>query len=464
MASSANTPAVRAKRMMRLAPSNGSGVFSYTAGNPLIKFSIPDTQALLVGDEIRLCGTFLMRRDGAAAPTPIQDCNMDRTAGVQSVIQAIHIGSRRYSSNVLESIQSYARLNTQVVGMTTSSKGQRTTTYNECGGVGRGATSALQRETLGTMGTQDPVYQAARKGLPTISQVDAQGNTVGFEFAMKLTSGLLSQMVDLSVLGGLEVQITLASNFAMSWGTGLTTGQDYQIRDPYLICPILYKSDAQVAADRAAGAQMISFMSYTDLYSVIDSTDQAVVHRMNANGLVSVLQNYVPTSFLNNQLHNSLAGYTGGAIQSIEYSKSGVRFPLEYSMSPQRTVNGVGASQGLSMYQDTALEPQILWNAISCVKPTKDSKRSQLTTETNRGMNKADGIFATGVSFDQLSNAGMAVNGTITTNIRSSLQNPLVTDAGGVNTLASTPYSQYSYYYGRTNALVTPGAGIQIMS
>ena len=116
------------------------------------------------------------------------------------------------------------------------------------------------------------------------------------------------------------------------------------------------------------------------------------------------------------------------------------------------------------MYQDTALEPQILWNAISCVKPTKDSKRSQLTSETCRGMNKADGIFATGVSFDQLSNAGMAVNGTITTNIRSSLQNPLVTDAAGVNTLASTPYSQYSYYYGRTNALVTPGAGIQIMS
>ena len=55
-----NSPASQVKRFMRLAPSNGSGVFSFTNGNPVIRFSVADAQAMLIGKEMRFCGKLVI--------------------------------------------------------------------------------------------------------------------------------------------------------------------------------------------------------------------------------------------------------------------------------------------------------------------------------------------------------------------------------------------------------------------
>ena len=91
-----NSPASQVKRYMRLSPSNGSGDFSFTNGNPIIRFSVADTAAFLMGKNMRFCGNVKLFRDTATQPQYNDGANVDRIAGFQSMIQSVSIGSRRY--------------------------------------------------------------------------------------------------------------------------------------------------------------------------------------------------------------------------------------------------------------------------------------------------------------------------------------------------------------------------------
>lgn len=454
-------PSFRRKRYMRLAPSNGSGEFSFTNGNPIIKFSIPDSQSFLVGNELRFCGTFNLFRTtagGNTRATNLQGCNVDRTAGLQSVIQSLHIGSRRFSSNQLEVIHNYPRLVASLENVSKSAKGMRTTAWNEQGSVGKGKFNDQQQFNLSTLDGNDVVYALSRKRVVTGSLA----GTEGFEFSMRLTSGMLNSMVDLNLMGGLELQINLNANFAMCWGADVAADMKFTINDPYLIAPLLYKSEQQVAATANAGSTPINYMSYQSLYSVIDSNNQSVVHRLNAKNLISVIQNYIPVKYLNNTTQNGMACWNGGSISSIEYHKSGVRFPLEYNLEAVGTDANL-APFGNDPLVETDMNPQVLWNAQSSVRNVKDIHRSQQVPENLLGVNKWDSTWATGVTWDAISNAGINVQGTLTYDLKTDRYDP-TNDGTGTNNyhILNTPYAQYSFYLSK-NTLVASPQGIAVM-
>mgnify|MGYP003648975837 CR=1 FL=1 len=441
-------PSFRRKRYMRLSPSNGAGNFSFTNGNPIIKFSIPDSQSFLIGNELRFCGKFQLLRDGVTQPTNVQDVNIDRCNGLQGMISSIHIGSRRFSSSQLEVIHNYPRLVSSLDAIAQSSKGMRTTSFNEQGSVGKGKFNNSQNFTLSTIDADDIIFRVSRKSV----LVARDAANPEFEFSMRLTSGLLSGMVDLNLMGGLELQLNLNANYASAFGTGLTTGVKYTISNPYLIAPLLYKSEQQIA--QLPQQAPITYMSYQSLYSVIDSNNQSVVHRLNAKNLISVIQNYIPVKFINNTANNGMALHAGGQISSIEYHKSGVRFPLEYNIERVGTDSNI-APQGDSSLVKTDLTPQMVWNGQSAVKNVKDISRSQQTPENLLGVNIYDGVWTGGVSWDVISNAGVSVFGTLTYDLKTRREDP-TNSATNPNHTLQTPYAQYSYYLSKNTLMASP--------
>ena len=455
-----NSPAVQVKRYMRLAPSNGSGDFSFTNGNPIIRFSVADTQAMLVGKEMRLCGTLKVYRTGTTNTNYNQAVNIDRIAGVQSFISSVSIGSRRYSANVLEVVHNYPRLAKQLYTNTHSAKGMRTTTFNEHGGVGQGRYSERDTNGFGTDATG-----ATDRGLESARKSTLINN---FDFALRLNTGLLmNDAIPLNLLGGLEITINLNSNFASIYGQDTADDVNYVVSKPYLITPLLYMSPQQIASAQGQKQGAFSFMSYQSLYSVIDSTDQSIVHRLNSKNLVSVLQNYIPVKFLNNKTYNGLACWNAGGIKSLEFHKDGVRFPLEYNLQTNKD-NAVGSNDDEEL-QRVDLNPQILWNAQNGVRNVKDIKRSQIIPENLLGRSKDDGVYTTGISWDLVSGAGIAVQGTLTYDLRTKLEDPVNKDlvgGGGTPTLNhsnQTPFAQYSFYLSKQNLLINKGSGIMVM-
>lgn len=465
-----NSPASQVKRYMRLSPSNGSGDFSFTNGNPIIRFSVADTAAFLMGKNMRFCGNVKLFRDTATQPQYNDGANVDRIAGFQSMIQSVSIGSRRYSSNVLEVVHNYPRLAAQLYANTHSPKGMRTQTFNEHGAVGKGRYNKNHMGTFGTsanLNATDRVLESARKG--TIA-ADGQMGTEGFDFALRLNTGLLmNEAIPLNLLGGLEITINLAPNFGSMYGNGITANCSYTISKPYLMCPLLYMSDMDVAQYNSQAQGTFSFMSYQSLYSVLNSTDQSIVHRLNSRNLQSVLQSYVPVKFLNNTKYNQMALWDGGAVNSVAYMKEGVRYPLEYNISVRGT-NGEGTNEGEDL-QKVSLTPQVLWNSQTAIKSVKDIHRSQVIPENLLGQAKQDGVWGTGLSWDLVSGAGINVAGTLTYDIKSKLEDPENKDLVGLvagslvnpNHTLTTPYAQYSYYLSRANLMINKGQGIVVM-
>ena len=463
-----NSPASQVKRYMRLSPSNGSGEFSFTNGNPIIRFSVADTNAFLMGKNMRFCGNIKVFSNGTVAPNYNTGTNIDRIAGFQSMIQSVSIGSRRYSANVLEVVHNYPRLSAQLYANTHSPKGMRTQTFNEHGAVGKGRYNKNHMGTLGTSGNlniTDRVLESARKG--TIAG-DGQMGTNGFDFALRLNTGLLmNEAIPLNLLGGLEITINLAPNFGSMYGNGVTADCKYTVTKPYLVCPLLYMSDMEVAQYNSQAQGTFSFMSYQSLYSVLNSTDQSIVHRLNSRNMQSVLQSYVPVKYLNNTKYNQMALWDGGAVNSVAYMKEGVRYPLEYSISV-RSTNGDGTNENEDL-QKVSLTPQVLWNSQTAIKSVKDIHRSQVIPENLLGQAKQDGVWGTGISWDLVSGAGINVAGTLTYDLKSKLEDPENKDlvgAGGTanpNHTLTTPYAQYSFYLSRANLMINKGQGIVVM-
>ena len=456
-----NSPGSQVKRYMRLAPSNGSGQFSFTNGNPVIKFSVADTQALLVGKEMRFCGKLALFSEGTTSITHDKNINIDRITGIQSFISSISIGSRRYSSSVLEVIHNYPRLSSTLYAQTHSPRGMRTQIFNEQGGTGKGRYNNYDQKAQqsNASGDLDRSIKNARKSVLVGSDLNSP-----FEFALRLNTGLLmNEAIPLNLVGGLEITINLNSNFSALYGntTDLKADCSYRIIDPYLMCPLLYLNQGQIAESNQNPQGSFSFMSYQSLYSVLDSTDQSIVHRLNSRNLVSVIQNYIPIKYLNNRGYNGMACWEGGGIDNIEFHRDGVRYPLEYNLTVNKTIgDGTNDKENLQIGD---LNPAILWNALSTVGAVKDLTRSQIIPENIKGIAKQDGVYATGVNWDKISKVGINVNGTLTYDVRSKLEDPDDNDATNLNHTGQTPYAQYSYYLSKQNLLINKGQGIQVV-
>tara|TARA_R110002072_G_scaffold253987_1_gene412861 strand:- start:2708 stop:4081 length:1374 start_codon:yes stop_codon:yes gene_type:complete len=455
-----NSPASQVKRYMRLSPSNGSGSFSFTNGNPVIKFSVADTNAMLVGKEMRFCGKIIIFKTGTTTIAHTDVINIDRVAGLQSFISSVSIGSRRYSANVLEVVHNYPRLCSTLYAQSHSPKGMRTQIFNEHGGVGKGRFNEFDQKALQSNadGNNDRTLKNARNSVIINRTTKANG----FEFALRLNTGLLmNEAIPLNLLGGLEITINLNSNFSALYGSALASDCSYQILDPYLMCPLLYLNQAQIAESNQQPQGSFSFMSYQSLYSVLDSTDQSVVHRLNSRNLVSVIQNYIPIKYLNNKAYNGQACWEAGGIDNVEFHKDGVRYPLEYNLTVNKTV-GDGTNQNENL-QNSDLNPAILWNSLSTVGSVKDINRSQVIPENLKGIAKEDGVYTTGVSWDKISKVGINVNGTLTYDIKSKLEDPDNDDSTNPNHTLTTSYAQYSFYLSKNTLMINKGQGITVM-
>jgi hypothetical protein len=451
-----NSPASQVKRFMRLAPSNGSGSFSFTNGNPVIRFSVADAQAMLIGKEMRFCGKLAIFKTATTVIDYNEEINIDRIAGIQSFISSVSIGSRRYSANVLEVVQNYPRLCSSLYANTHSPKGMRTQVFNEQGSCGKGRYSEYDLKAIQDDG--DRTLMNARK-----ATIVGRDLATPLEFALRLNTGLLmNDAIPLNLLGGLEITINLNSNFSALYGSDdLEADCSYQIIDPYLICPLLYLNSQQIAEANQQSQGSFSFMSYQSLYSVLNSTDQSIVHRLNSRNMVSVIQNYIPIKFLNNKGYNGMACWDAGGIDNVEFHKDGVRYPLEYNLRVNKT-DGEGNNDNENL-QKIDLNPAILWNSVGAIGAVKDITRSQLIPENLLGMAKQDGVYSTGVNWDKISKVGISVNGTITYDLKTKLEDPVNNDDVNPNHTGQTAYAQYSFYLAKNNLLINKGQGITVL-
>ena len=221
-------------------------------------------------------------------------------------------------------------------------------------------------------------------------------------------------------------------------------GCTYTLSDVSLTLPVVYKSAQQIASQPSES--IISFLNWTSLYSVLDSTTSSIAYRLMLKGLISGIHNMLPTAQINNFSSNQFALKSIG-MEQLTQMKDGVRSPYEKSVR-------VADEEIQSVQNKMTTYPEIISDYLSAWGVDRHNKYSQTIPENLKGVADRCGVFSFGASYDPES-SGINVDGVLSFDVVSKLQKS--DDAG-----LTEPYALFSYFLSR-QSFVSSKAGLVAM-
>ena len=432
-----NSIAVQEKRFVRLIPSNNSSTgFSPSGAQPIIRFSVADSQALANMKDARLNFKITCTKTGGAPVALTDNINIDPVMGFCSVLDQVIVSSRRHGTQ-LEQVLNLGRLESSYYRSKYSPKMMSSCQYHGGRAVGLGRMNRWDGSFTSGSTVTDLKSIAMRKSI--IGQKEV---SIPFHIGMFLTD----EPMDLSAVGGLEIAVYLQKSEAMFFGTAVDGDTTYSLTDVSLTLPLLFKSAEMIQS--TPSESIVEFLNWTSLYSVLDSSLSSVAHRVSLSGLVSAIHNSLPTAQINNTAYNQF-GLKSVAPERLTFQRDGMRAPLEKTM--------VVEDKRSSKTEDkSSTYPEILTEYLSAWGAPKDLRHSQVIPELVKGVANRSGVFGMGCNYSPDS-AGINVSGVLSMDLQSKLE-----DETGGDPTQIEPYALYSFYLSR-QAFATSPQGIRAL-
>lgn len=416
-----NSVAVQQKRFLQLVPSNNSSTgFSPSGSQPIIRFTVADMQGLAMLKDARLNFKMTATKAGGAPIALTDDINVDSILSQCGVMDQIIVTSARFG-NTLEQVLNLGRLERSYYGAKYSPKMMASNTYHQSRAIGLGRTNRFEGQFQSASSTSDRAAQATRKQL-----IGGKDYSLPFHVGLFLSDDTM----DLSAIGGLEISVYLQKSEALFFGAD-AAGVTYSLSDVSLTLPVIYKTAQQIASQPAES--VISFLNWTSLYSVLDSTSSSIAYRLMLKGLISGIHNMLPTAQINNSASNQFALKQPG-LESLTQLRDGVRAPYEKSVI-------VSDSTTLGVENKSTTYPEIITDYLSAWGVTKDQLYCQTIAENLKGVANRSGVFSFGANYDPES-SGINLNGVLSFDIKSKLQKD-------DDVTLTEPYAMFSYFLSR---------------
>lgn len=438
-----NSIAVQQKRYSRISPSNNSSQgFAPESSQPIIRFSVADTQAIANMKEARL--NFRLRVT-KAANTPIaigDNINIDSRVGLSGIIDQILINSRRYGSS-LEQVHNAGRLNSQIYDSLHSPKQMICNQNLQTRGIGYGRYNGMiERQNRANLVNDENAIYMRR-------QLITSGTAVGKSYALldcsiPIHCGLFfSEELDLNKVGGLEIAIFLQKSSFLFNGADVTADMNYSLQDVSLSIPLLYKSAMMIQQDSQNPQSVIEYMAYTSIYSVLDSTFTSIAHRLNMRSLLSSIHNFQPTQAINDRTKNNFALLDSG-LEELTVMKDGQRYPMEKTAI-------VDCDRAQPQRNRASTQAEVLHDALSSFRNYRDILYSQVIPQGLKGVpaNLNQGHYSIGVNYAPQTGSGIDVAGVLSYDILTKLEDT-------ANPAQTEPYAFYSFYLDKKTLVVTP--------
>lgn len=431
-----NSVAVQQKRFIRLAPSNNSSTgYGPVGSQPIIRFSVADTQALALLKDARLNAKISVTV-GGAAPTIGQDINIDQVNGFCSAIDQVIVSSRRFGTQI-EQVVNMGRLESSYYRSKYSPKMMSSHAFHSSRAIGIGRQNRWEGLGIDESRITDPTLKAQRRSI--ISQKSV---SLPFHVGMFLTD----EPVDLSVVGGLELAVYLQKPEAMFFGGAATTSMDYTLTDVHLTVPLIYKSSDMIS--QTPPEQVIEFLNWTSLFSVLDSTVSSIAYRLYLSGLVAGIHNMLPTAQINSYGNNQFALKSVGT-ERLTFLRDGQRAPLEKTMVVEDSTSAITIDKATTY-------PEILTEYLSAWGPVRDTRYSQVIAQNVKGIVNRSGVMGLGCNYSP-NGAGINVSGVLSLDVQSKIEDETGAAPGQIE-----PYALYSFFLSR-QAFVASPAGLKAM-
>ena len=438
-----------------LNPPNG-GDYSFRKGYPIVQFQVASSNKLLDGASLRLNGTLTVRSQDDDMPTNTTPVGpsvnattgiaLNSRVGVQSCIHQIttSVGSTNQS---LETIRSYGRFLASTIPVTHS------------------------------QGDLDTNQQQGNPASSSRSFQSARAVNVPLSFSIPLRTGLFSggNLLPLSVNGvnGLNINLELSPDNNVISGyttfdlagdaqqvlfTPIQSGAYYTLSNLSLSYNLFVPDEQGISQLSIPSTGQLTYNSFSQLYSVINSSDSTKVFNLGTSRTKSVFHNFIPTGDINNYSANGFAtnrlknsdGSTAN-LNRVNFNRGGVKYPLDYDIDCRTTgVNGRPQTGVLTRFVDS-IKPYNKFNHSLMSLYTQSGIPDQLSFQldaTPRPQSKLpdrdEDVFGVGIAFDNFSRVGVDFKGTTySVRLRSALQgdhpNSIFSYVMSANTLTYSP-------------------------
>ena len=457
-----NIEAVEKAEIFPLNPP-ADGVYGFRKGFPIVQFQIANQDKFLKASSLRLNGSIqLLKPDGSSVvndpSSPAGAANgicLNNRLGVPATIQQVTLSTQ--SNQTLEVIRNYGRYLVSVVPPTHSGDDYNT-----------------------VMTQSDPLVSSR-------SSVSAKSQNTKVDFSIPLRTGLLQsgQPIPLGMNGlrGMLISLELApdSNAISGFSTytedgtetkvvytPLGTGASYELSDLSLSYDLLVPDDSGKSGMSSPSTGQFVYNSVSHLYGVVNSADETQSYNLGTSNTLSVIHNFLPTSFINNYLNDGFAtdvlkNSNGGTfdqeagIKKVSFIRGGQLFPLDYQVDVEtEALSGVPQTQLEIKYIDS-IKPYSAFNHSSVSPMTQEKLPTQIQKDLaglpTRFATEVEPkrIFGAGINLDPISRSGVDFKSSnYAVRIESSLD-------------GSSPNSIFTYVMARNTLTYSP-QGISVSS
>ena len=428
--------------------------YSFRKGFPIIQFQIANQSKLLDGRSLRLNGDITLFSPSDELPTNQQGLSPspDNRTGIAlnnrvGVASCLHqITTSTMSNQTLETIRSYGRFLASSLPVTHSQADfdgglaqtnalNASRSYNgaRAANVTTGFSIPL-RTGLFTGGNLIPLGQNGVQGLNITLELGADSNVIS-GYTSYNESGVPQNIIFTPIDQGAHYRLT---NVSLSYNLLVPDGE----------------GQSQMTIPTTG---QLTYNSYSQLYSVVNSSDSTKVFNLGTSRTKSVFHNFIRTNAINNYLFDGFSTgklqNTGGPaeIRRLTFIRGGVKFPLDYDVmvEPQgrnnrpqtqlltRFVDSIKPLDKfnhslMSLYSQTGIPDQLNFHLTP--KPRLDHK----LTDPN------DEVFGVGINFDPLSKTGVDFRQTsygvrVVSDINGDVPNSIFTYVLGTNSLTYSP-------------------------
>jgi len=241
----------------------------------------------------------------------------------------------------------------------------------------------------------------------------------------------------------------------------ISTGASYEISDLSITYDLLIPDETGRQKMSSASTGQFVYNSISQLYGVLNSSDQTQNYNLGTSNTLSVFHSFIPTTFINNYAQDGfstdrLANSNGGQynsdaiIRRVTYIRGGSKFPLDYSLDVE--------DEGQQSRPQTQLETKF----IDAIKPLPSANHSLMSLQTQNSVPDKIGfnlvpvpeksqtlsdpkpVFGAGVNFDPLTRVGVDFKNTnyairIESELDGASPNSIYTYVVAKNTLTYSP-------------------------
>lgn len=452
---------MKAERIRRnyIVPINqpNGGEFSFRNGSSLIQLQLASSPVGLLTDSVRLNYKLRLNKPGSSLLNPLfpnnntnitgvaaYDLTLDNRVGVDCVIDVVNWSSGATNSS-LESIRQYGRLLATSNALTKSK--------NKMDGEVQGGNIAIasrKKVSANMVNTENFVSVPLKCGL------------------LEGTGGVLP--LGINGVNGLNLGITLQNDsMALQSSEADNTECFYSLLDVNLTYDVIEYDNETTQELMKPKTSTMEFLSYSTLYSVINSSDDQQNFNPSTSKTQSIFTSSVPATHLNNFAENSFStgnlkniNATSGkydddaVLKRVSFIRNGTLSPLEYQIetetqSTEQRARPVLVSLLKEVFssrdeevQENLISPNTQFNLKTAVNPATGKEVYSLKTAVSTEAQN-DPIVSYGVNFDPISNQGenFAGNNSYGLRLESTLNgtspNSLTTFVKSLNVLQYSP-------------------------